>query len=72
METDYLCLGSGHNDLAKEVADHLDRKFKYELDVVSVNVYLYYNIFLPLFLIYDRYSQLSLILCFIFRERVNA
>ena len=57
METDYLCLGSGHNDLAKEIADHLDRKFKYELDVVSVNVYVYYiYFFIFIFEIYNIHN----------------
>ena len=36
MEADYLCLGSGHNKLAKKVSDLLNIKFKYELNVVSI------------------------------------
>ena len=35
LSTDYLCLQSGHNDLSARLADYIDMKFKYELDVVS-------------------------------------
>ena len=46
MEADCLCLGSGHNKLAKEVSDLLDLEFKYKLDVVSI-----FKIIFPLFII---------------------
>ena len=36
MLTDYFCLGSGHNDLSKTLADYLLIKFGYEIDVVSI------------------------------------
>ena len=36
MPTDSLCLGSGHNDLSKMLADYLLLKFNYEIDVVSI------------------------------------
>ena len=36
MPTDYLCLGSGHNELSKMLADYLLIKFNYESDVVSI------------------------------------
>ena len=36
MPTDYLCLGSGHNDLWKMLADYLLLKFNYEIDVVCI------------------------------------
>ena len=35
IATDYLSLGSGHNDMSKTLADFLMSKFKYEVDVVS-------------------------------------
>ena len=40
MATDYLCLGSGHNDMSKCLADYLGTKFGYEVDVVSILKYL--------------------------------
>lgn len=33
--TDYLCLESGHNDLADKLSEYLEFKFQYEIDVVS-------------------------------------
>ena len=36
MPTDYLYLGSGHNDLSKTLAEYLLLKFNYEIDVVSI------------------------------------
>ena len=36
MPMDYLCLGSGHNDLSKTLADYLLLKFNYEIDVVRI------------------------------------
>ena len=41
MAADYLCLGLGHNDMAKELSDHLYTKFRYKVDVVSL--YLFHN-----------------------------
>ena len=40
MATDYLCLGSGHNDMSKCLANYLGTKFRYEVDVVSILKYL--------------------------------
>ena len=41
MAVDYLCLGSGINDMAKELSDYLYMKFCYEVDVVSL--YIFHN-----------------------------
>ena len=40
MATDYLCLGSSHNDMAETLSQYLEKKFKYEIDVVSLMTYI--------------------------------
>ena len=40
MATDYLCLGSGHNDMAETLSQYLEMKFEYEIDVVSLMTYI--------------------------------
>ena len=36
--TDLLCLQSGHNDLSKRLEEFVDVKYKYKIDVVSIQV----------------------------------
>ena len=40
MATDYLCLGSGHDDMAETLSQYFEIKFKYEIDVVSLMSYI--------------------------------
>ena len=40
MPMDYLCLGSGHNDLSKMLAHYLLLKFNYEIDVVCISFFI--------------------------------
>ena len=39
MAANYLCLGSGYIDMAKELSNHLYTKFCYEVDIVSYYIF---------------------------------